>query len=82
MATDAQVKAVNAELRKHHEEAVGYRESPRLIAVMDCLIRLTNSKEDNEKLDAEREAAKPKCPHDVVNRKTGKCIQCGEVPED
>lgn len=76
------VQEVNTSLKQHREDAANHRENPRLISLMDLLIRLTNSPEDNAELDKANEAAKPKCPHEVVNRKTGKCVACGEVPEE
>jgi hypothetical protein len=85
MALAKLVQDVNASFKAQHADAVAHRENPRMIHMLKTLIRLTNTEDDNAKEDKEAEAAKaalPKCPHDVVNRKTGKCVACGEIPED
>lgn len=75
------VTAVNKELRKEMEDASNHRENPRLITLMRLLVRLTNTPAQNEEMDR-AEPPKPVCPHENVNRKTGKCLACGEVPEE
>lgn len=75
------VSEVNKDLRAQLADAKGHRESPRLIAFLTSMVRLTNTPEQNTEMD-KAEPPKPICPHEVVNRKTGKCVACGEVPED
>jgi hypothetical protein len=81
MAEKATVTRVNEELRKELSEAIGHRENPRLITVIKSLVRLTNTETQNAEMD-KAEPPKPVCPHEIVNRKTGKCVACGEVPEE
>lgn len=81
MALAKLVKDVNTELSAVHADMVAHRENPRMIRLAHSLIRLTNTEEDNAKLDAEKPAA-PVCPHEIVNRKTGKCVACGQTPEE
>lgn len=52
MAQEVLVETVNKNLRAQRDEAVGHRENPRLIAVINEMIRLTNSEEDNAIEDA------------------------------
>lgn len=74
MAMEKLVSDVNAELRSQHDDAIAHKENPRMIALYRSLIRLTNSTEDNAKLDAATEV--PKCPHDLLKR-DGTCVSCG-----
>lgn len=74
------VTEVNADLRAQRADAIGHRENPRIIALLTTLLRLTNTAEDNDKLDAENPVQV--CAHEVINRKTGKCVACGQVPEE
>ena len=56
MAQEKLVESVNANVKALRDDAVGQREHPRLIALMDEMIRLTNSDEDNAALDAAQTA--------------------------
>lgn len=78
MAGKSTTETFNAALRVELEEAVNHRENPRIISLMRHLIRLSNSPDDNAKLDAAEKAAAPVCEHETVNRRTGKCLTCGE----
>lgn len=82
MALAGLVKDVNKELREVHADMTAHRENPRMIRLVHNLIRLTNTEEDNAKMDAETKDATSECPHETVNRKTGKCVACGETPEE
>jgi hypothetical protein len=81
MASQEAIKKVNAEISKDLAEAQGHRENPRIISVLKHLLRLTNTDAQNSEMD-KAEPPKPVCPHETVNRKTGKCTLCGEVPEE
>lgn len=81
MADVALVTRVNSDLKALLAEAKGHREGPRFIAMIRAMVRLTNSPEDNKAMDAAAPPA-PVCPHELVNRKTGKCVACGEIPEE
>lgn len=79
MALKTLVQSCNVKAKEIEAAMLAHRENPRMVALAHEFVRLTNSEEDNAKLDAETTA--PECPHDVVNRKTGKCIACGETVE-
>jgi hypothetical protein len=80
MATEI-VARVNKEARALLDHLKGSRENPHLISLTTSFVRLTNTPAQNDEMDR-AEPPKPACPHDTVNRKTGKCTACGEVPED
>jgi hypothetical protein len=50
MALEKLVSDINEDLKAQRDDAIGHRESPRLIAILESLIRLTNSAEDNDAL--------------------------------
>jgi hypothetical protein len=73
MALKELVKSINSELRAEKADAEGHRESPRLIRLYDTLIRLTNSEEDNAKIDM----PVPTCKHEHIGP-NGVCKDCGD----
>lgn len=56
---------VNADLRAMRDEAANHRENPRLVQLMDALIKLTNSEEDNAALAEAKAPEEPKGPSDA-----------------
>lgn len=68
----------NRDVKEELQDAINHRENPRLISLMKHLIRLTNSPDENAVLYAEEKRA-PECDHENINRKSGKCLDCGEV---
>lgn len=63
MSMEELMMEINKKLREECDEAIAHRENPRLITLMQTLIRMTNSEEDNEALDAvEGKAAAHKEP--------------------
>lgn len=51
MALDKLVTEVNADLKAQLSDLKGHRENPRIIKLVETLIRLTNSEDDNEAMD-------------------------------
>jgi hypothetical protein len=82
MAESSIVRTCNAELLEQMEDAIRVRHDPRLISLLKTMVKLTSSPDQLAKMEAAEEAAQPKCQHEVVNRRTGKCVACGEVPEE
>lgn len=68
------VSTVNAELKAMREEAANHRENPRIIQLMDSLIKLTNSEEDNAELEAAKEPAPPSDAEILAAFKAGKLV--------
>lgn len=82
MAEQKPSERFNKAVREEMDDAIRHRENPRIISLMRHLVRLTNTSEENAKLEAEEAAAMPQCPHENVQRSTGKCTSCGEVVKD
>jgi hypothetical protein len=61
MADTKLVAELNKDLSTHYNDAIAHRDSPRQVAILRALVRLTNSAEDNRKMDAE-ESKVPKPP--------------------
>jgi hypothetical protein len=82
MAMKELVNSVNGKLKAVEADMISHKENPRMLSLVHELVRLTNSEEDNAKLDEKAEAEAPQCPHEVISRKTGKCVACGEIPDE
>jgi hypothetical protein len=65
MADEDIVTSVNTELKEMRDDAANHRENPRLIQLMESLIKLTNSEEDNAALAKTATPAKPPQPTDA-----------------
>ena len=75
------VAAINDAIRNDYEDAKRYRENPRVVRVLEHLLRLTNSDEQNDEMDkatAAREIPAPACKHAHVSGTSGNCEDCGK----
>jgi hypothetical protein len=64
-AYETLVKKVNEKLRAELDDATAHRENPRLVTLLETLVMLTNSEEDNEALEELKAANEVKPPSDA-----------------
>lgn len=69
--TEKQVAQIHDALTTELTDARAHRESPRIIRILECLLSLTG-----EETDGPISMPMPKCLHEHIDPKTGKCKDC------
>jgi hypothetical protein len=64
------VRKINSEMRRHLDEAQRHGDNPRVIALLDAMVQLTQPTNADG-------VPEPPCKHEIVVE--GMCAQCGGV---